>query len=146
MTEPELTAALITTRKRAAFVAVVTALQFTGSIRRALSISRVSPAWRMFDLWLSGRALMLANIAYFALLLFVCFSVIRCTHGRERILFAGWFTPIVLIPFRYFLPQYSVAFSAAPAVGEAIALVAALSLLLTPASGAESSRTDVERT
>jgi hypothetical protein len=126
MTEPG--PQLISNRRAAAFAVLLMAVVWFMSIRSCLSGSwhhthEVLP----WHLGLLGRWAWVGDVIFYGWLLWVAVGISRTTNGKERLLFAGFLFPILLIPLRHFSSGMPLA--ALQYVGTAsytVALVAAL--------------------
>jgi len=133
---------LLTTRVRTAVAMGLTAFVF------ALTIAHwghKKSGW-MFaaGFGLHSWLLIAVNVFFYGYLSWVGFWLIRGTAGPERLFMVGWFAGFLLSPLHVLGPDWAVAIKDIGAVGLAVALLAALSLLLSPAEVADSSdRTDV---
>jgi len=91
------------------------------------------------DRVLHGWPLMAANVFFYGYLCWLGFWFIRGTVGPERFFMVAWFAGSLFSPLRTLGPQWAVAIKHIGAVGLAVALLAALSLLLEPSHTADSS-------
>lgn len=92
---------------------------------------------------LHGWLLVAVNVLFYGYACWLGFWLIRGTAGPERLFMVGWFAGLLLSPLHTLGPQWAVAVKHIGAIGLAVALLAALSLLLDPSDLADSSgRTD----
>jgi hypothetical protein len=87
---------------------------------------------------LHGWLLIAANVFFYAYVGWLGFWLIRGTAGPERLFMAGWFAGSLLSPLHTLGPQWAVAIKHIGALGLAVALLAALSILLDPSDVADS--------
>ena len=79
---------------------------------------------------LHGWLLIAANVFIYAEICWIAFWCIRGTLGRERVFMVGLFGNILLWPLRMLLPRWANAIHHIGALGLAVAVLAAFSLLL----------------
>ena len=124
---------LLTTRGRAAVAVCATALVLPNALVRALHISPAKSGWLLpAGFLLHGWLLVATNVAFYGYLCWLAFCFIRRTEGRERAFMTGWAASILLPPIKSLWPSWALAINSIEAVGLAVALLAALSLLLHP--------------
>ena len=85
------------------------------------------------------------NVFFYGYVCWLGFQLIRGTAGTERFFMVGWMTGFFLSPLHVLVPQWSEAIKCVGAIGLAVALLAALSLLLDP-SGVTGSESGTEGT
>jgi len=78
------------------------------------------------------------SLGFYAYFCWLAFWLIRGTKGPERLFMVGWFAGILLSPVETLRPQWAAAVKHIGALGLAVALLAALSLLLRPSDVANS--------
>lgn len=122
----------------------LTAFVFALSIRGGLHLGHTeSGSLLPLDFLLHGRALIAANLAFYAYLCWLGFWFIRGTAGAERVSMVGWFAGIRLGPIESLRPQWAEAIRHIGIFGLGVALLAALALLLNSADVSGSNgRTD----
>jgi hypothetical protein len=79
-----------------------------------------------------GRLLVIANILIYGWICWIVFWLVRRTAGRERVFVLGLFADILPWPLRILRPDWAVAVRHFAAIGLAVAVLAALTLLLDP--------------
>jgi hypothetical protein len=84
------------------------------------------------DFLLHGRPLVAANVVFYGYLCWLAFWFIRGTHGRERVFMVGWFSATLLSPLEMLRRGLTVEIRYICALGLAVSLFAAGSLLLHP--------------
>jgi hypothetical protein len=123
---------LLTNRARTTAALVLTAFLFTLAIRGGLHLGRTeSGSLLPLDSMVHGRALMAVNVTLYLYFCWLGFWFIRGTAGPERLFMVGWFANILLSPLETLRPQWAVAIQHIGTFGLGVALLAALSLLLT---------------
>jgi hypothetical protein len=132
---------LLTTRVRTGVALGLTAFVFALTI---LHWGHTKSGWLFTaGFALHGWLLMAVNVFFYGYVCWLGFWLIRGTAGPERLFMVGWFAGFLLSPLHTLGPQWAVAIKHIGAVGLAVALLAALSLLLHPSDVADSSgRTD----
>ena len=85
-----------------------------------------------------GWPLVAWNIAIYCYICWLAFWFIRGMQNRERLFMAGWSIGMLLWPLRMLLPHWARATEFIGAFGQAVALLAALSLLYRPSNSADS--------
>jgi hypothetical protein len=133
---------LLTTRMRTAVAFGLTALVFALEI---LHWGYTKSGWLFTaGFMLRGWLLVAMNAFFYGYVCWLAFWLIRGTAATERLFMMGWFAGLVLSPLRALGPHWAVAVKHIGAVGLAVALLAALSLLLDPSDVADpGGRTDV---
>lgn len=124
---------LLTTRASAAVAAVVTAFVLALAIRGQLHPAHAESTWLLPLDGVQHRSPAIAlNVALYAYLCWLAFWLIRGTGGRERLFMVGWFADILLSPLGTLGPHWSMTIKYVGTFGLAVALIVALSLVLSP--------------
>ena len=84
------------------------------------------------DFWLHGWPLIAANVIFYGYLCWLAFWFIRGSHGRERFFAFGWFSAVLLPPLELLQRGFAVEIRYICALGLAVSLLAAVSILLHP--------------
>ncbi len=84
-----------------------------------------------------GVPLLIANILIYGWICWIGFWFIRGAAGRERVFMVGFFADILPWPLRMLRPDWAIAIRHFTAIGLAVAVLAALTLLLDPPRAAE---------
>jgi hypothetical protein len=130
---------LLTTRTRAAIGAVATAYVLALTIRELLHLAHADSGWlTTSDGFLPSWLLIVANTVIYAGLCWAAFSFLRDARGRERIFLAAWSAGILLSPLEAFGPYWSLTIHCISALGMAVALFIAVSLMLERSSVTDS--------
>jgi hypothetical protein len=79
-----------------------------------------------------GWALIIANVLIYGSFCWIAFWLIHGTAGRERIFMLGFFADILPWPLRVLRPDWAVPIRHFAAIGLAVAVLAAITLLLDP--------------
>ena len=109
------------------------ALAIRGIIRHAHVGLLFSPG-----VLLHGWLLITANVIIYGEICWIAFWCIRRTIGRERVFMAGLFGNILLWPVKLLVPQWAAEIKYIGALGLAVAILSALTLLLNSSGRADS--------
>jgi hypothetical protein len=125
---------LLTTRLRSGVAVGLTAFVFTLAVRDVFHRAH-KRGWLLqpLDFALRGWPLVAANVVFYGYFCWLAFWFIRDTHGRERVVFVGWFATILLSPLEIVWRGWAMEIRYICTFGLAVALFAAVSLLLHPA-------------
>jgi hypothetical protein len=130
---PSAPAKLLTTRTRAAVAMAFTVYALVLEIRGGVHPGHYRTSWLMpASPILQGRPLLIANILFYGWICWIAFWVVRRTAGRERVFMLGFFADILPWPLRVLRPDWAVPIRHFAAIGLAVAVLAALTLLLDP--------------
>jgi hypothetical protein len=121
----------LSTRFRRVLATVFCAWGFTLDVRNLLLGRAVHGNW-LFEFALHGVLLAILNVAFYAVLFLMIFSIVVETRGRERLIMIGWSIDMVLSPVKMLLPEWVSALRMISVFALALALAAATSLLLRP--------------
>lgn len=112
---------------------VITAYAFVLAIRGGLHPGHSRSSWLMpASPILYGWPLVLVNILFYGWICWIAFWLVRRTGGRERVFMIGFFADLLPWPLRVLRPDWAVAVRHFSAIGLAVAVLAALTLLLDP--------------
>ena len=121
---------LLTTRTRAAVGAVVTAYVLALAIRHLLHSPQPDSGWLITSAFLPRWLPPILNLFFYAVFCWMAITYTRAARGRERFFMLGWFTAILLSPFRSLGLRWSLTISYISALALGAALLAATSLAL----------------
>ncbi len=110
----------------------LTASVFVLAIRDVLFLSHRRGLLLPLDFLFYGWPLVAANVVFYGYLCWLAFCFIRGTHGRERAFIIGWFSTVLLPPLETLQHRFTMEIRYICAVGLAVSLCAAVSLLLRP--------------
>lgn len=112
---------------------VFTAYALVLAIRGGLHPGHNKSSWLMpTSPILHGRPLVIVNILIYGWICWIAFWLVRRTAGRERVFMVGFFADILPWPLKMLRPDWAVAVQHFAAIGLAVAVLAALTLLLDP--------------
>lgn len=131
MAQPQPTRLLVT-RLRIGVAVVLTAYVFALAVRDLVHLHHTRGWLLPLDFVVHGWPLVAANVIFYGYLCWLAFRFIRGTHGRERVIMVGWFAPILLSPVETLRHGWAMDIRYICAFGLAVALLAAISLLLSP--------------
>jgi len=110
-----------------------TAYALVLAVRGGLHPGRNGTSWLMpASPILYGRPLVIANILIYGWLCWIAFWLVRGTAGRERVFMLGFFADILPWPLKILRPDWALPIRHFAAIGLAVAVLAALTLLLDP--------------
>ena len=118
---------LLTTRARIVVACALTAFYF--AIKVVHLGHRESWLFSAGVVW-HGWLPIALDVFFYSYVSWLGFCFIPGSKGPERLFLVGWFADILLSPLETLRPQWTLAISHIGAVGLAVALLAALSLLL----------------